>query len=312
MPYAKNARTHSPEQVDQLVASIKEWGWTTPVLLDEHGGIIAGHGRVLAAKQLKLETVPCMVARGWSEAQKRAYVLADNKLALNAGWDESLLKLEIADLEIAAFDVTLLGFSAAEMAELLDEQDTGPKPGDETLADGGAPVPLGSAWRLQRHLLICGDCSDTAAVARALAGRTVDLAIYDPPYDVAKCWDFLRNDPAALIFADYRHVKEAFRTAANFESVYQFVWDGFTSWYTPNKPLARHKQRFFARMTGDGDLTAPFSTTAKSERRKLFPIPAATASTRRLETAWPICRLFIRSQIRKSKAATLTPSRSNG
>jgi ParB-like chromosome segregation protein Spo0J len=95
IPYARNARTHSPEQVDQIAASIREWGWTVPVLIDEQGGIIAGHGRVLAAQKLAIAEIPVMVAAGWSEAQKRAYVLADNKLALNAGWDNDLLKIEL-------------------------------------------------------------------------------------------------------------------------------------------------------------------------------------------------------------------------
>ena len=99
IPYARNARKHSPEQVDQIAASIREWGWTVPVLVDEQGGIIAGHGRVLAAQKLGLVDVPVMVAAGWSEAQKRAYVLADNKLALNAGWDDDLLKIELDDLQ---------------------------------------------------------------------------------------------------------------------------------------------------------------------------------------------------------------------
>ena len=99
MPYARNARTHSDAQVAQIAGSIREWGWTTPILVDENGTLIAGHGRVLAARQLGLTEIPVMVARGWSEAQKRAYVIADNKLALNAGWDVELLKVELTDLK---------------------------------------------------------------------------------------------------------------------------------------------------------------------------------------------------------------------
>ena len=119
IPYARNARTHSDEQVAQIAASIREWGWTTPVLVDEQGGIIAGHGRVLAARKLGLADVPVMVARGWSEAQKRAYVLADNKLALNAGWDADLLGGELADIGDLNFDLSLIGFSTAELDDLL-------------------------------------------------------------------------------------------------------------------------------------------------------------------------------------------------
>lgn len=115
VPYARNARTHTPEQVAQIAASIMEFGWTTPALIDENDGIIAGHGRVLAAHQLKITEVPTVVARGWSEAQKRAYVIADNKLALNAGWDTELLKVELEELRGLDFNMDLLGFSADEL-----------------------------------------------------------------------------------------------------------------------------------------------------------------------------------------------------
>ena len=124
-PYARNARTHSPGQVDQIAASIREWGWTVPILVDETGGIIAGHGRVLAAHKLGLAEVPVMVAAGWTEAQKRAYVLADNKLALNAGWDADLLRVELTDLQAFDFDLGLTGFDDAELADLFREHDPG-------------------------------------------------------------------------------------------------------------------------------------------------------------------------------------------
>ena len=122
IPYARNARTHSDGQVAQIAASIREWGWTTPVLIDEAGGIIAGHGRVMAARKLGLADVPVMVAAGWSEAQKRAYVLADNQLALNAGWDMDLLRVEIDDLSAEGFDVGLIGMPDMSFsAEPLDD-----------------------------------------------------------------------------------------------------------------------------------------------------------------------------------------------
>jgi ParB-like chromosome segregation protein Spo0J len=114
IPYARNARTHSDEQVGQIAASIKEWGWTTPVLVDEQGGIIAGHGRTLAAQKLGMTEVPVMVAKGWSEAKKRAYVLADNKLALNAGWDNEMLALEFEEIGELGFDLNLIGFDPSE------------------------------------------------------------------------------------------------------------------------------------------------------------------------------------------------------
>jgi hypothetical protein len=114
-PYARNARTHSDEQVAQIAASINEWGWTVPILIDERGEIIAGHGRVMAAQRLGLADVPVMVAAGWTEAQRRAYVLADNKLTLNGGWNDEMLSLEIQDLEAMGFDLGLTGFSALEL-----------------------------------------------------------------------------------------------------------------------------------------------------------------------------------------------------
>ena len=122
IPYARNARTHSDEQVGQIAASIKEWGWTTPVLVDEQGGIIAGHGRTLAAQKLEMTEVPVMVAKGWSEAKKRAYVLADNKLAMNAGWDNEMLALELGEIGELGFNLDLTGFSADFIAELTQGQ----------------------------------------------------------------------------------------------------------------------------------------------------------------------------------------------
>lgn len=114
-PYARNSRTHSPEQVAQIAASIKEWGFTTPILIDETGSIIAGHGRLLAAQKLGMQEVPVIIADGWTDAQKRAYVIADNKLAMNAGWDDEMLRLEFAELEGLGFDLELTGFGLDEI-----------------------------------------------------------------------------------------------------------------------------------------------------------------------------------------------------
>lgn len=123
VPYARNARTHSDEQISQIAASIKEWGWTTPVLVDETGGIIAGHGRILAAQRLKMTEIPVMVAKGWSDAKKRAYIIADNKLAMNAGWDEQMLALELGEIGELGFDLELTGFNSKELQSLLDIAD---------------------------------------------------------------------------------------------------------------------------------------------------------------------------------------------
>jgi hypothetical protein len=129
VPYARNARTHTPEQVKQLAASMREWGWTIPVLADEAGGIIAGHARVMAAELNQYTEAPVMIARGWSDAKKRAYVLADNKLAMNAGWNEELLGVELLELRDAGFDLPTIGFNAEELDGLMRE-----------VAEAGYPV----------------------------------------------------------------------------------------------------------------------------------------------------------------------------
>ena len=189
IPYARNARTHSEEQVAQIAASIREWGWTMPVLVDERDEIIAGHGRVLAAQRLGLKTIPVMVARGWSENQKRAYVIADNKLTLNAGWDAALLTLELGDLKEAGFDLGLTGFEDGEVGELfaraaikagLTDSDEAPEPpADPT-------TRLGDVWLLGQHRLACGDCTSAPVVERCLDGAARPLLmVTDPPYGVA-------------------------------------------------------------------------------------------------------------------------------
>jgi DNA modification methylase len=185
VPYARNARTHSPEQVDQIAASIREWGWTVPILVDEDGGLIAGHGRVMAAKKLGLPDVPVMVASGWSEGQKRAYVLADNKLALNAGWDNDMLKVELAELADMDFDLDLTGFGADELATLLAEKTAGLTDPDEIPDVPEDPVSaLGDVWLLGNHRIVCGSSTEVESVDKALNGVKPHLMVTDPPYGV--------------------------------------------------------------------------------------------------------------------------------
>ncbi len=182
-PYARNARTHSDAQVAQIAASMRTWGWTNPVLIDEAGGIIAGHGRVLAAQSLGIKDVPVMVAQGWSEQQKRAYILADNQLALNAGWDEVLLGDELRDLDASGFELDLIGFAdidrllAGKTAGLSDPDDVPDVP-DELIS------VLGDVWLMGKHRLVCGDSTDAATVAICLGGATPHLMVTDPPYGV--------------------------------------------------------------------------------------------------------------------------------
>jgi len=186
IPYARNSRTHSDAQVAQIASSIREFGFTNPVLVDEVNGIIAGHGRVLAARKLKMQDVPAIRLSHLTEAQKRAYVIADNKLALNAGWDIELLRLEINDLRGLEFDVSLTGFSTEELDALMAA------PGTEGLTDPDAipeaperPIAVpGDVWLLGRHRLVCGDCTDALAVEKALNGVKPHLMVTDPPYGV--------------------------------------------------------------------------------------------------------------------------------
>jgi DNA modification methylase len=186
VPYARNSRTHSDEQVAQIAASIKEWGFTTAVLVDEQGGIIAGHGRTLAAQRLNMKEVPVMVAAGWSDAKKRAYIIADNKLALNAGWDNEMLALELGELKDLDFDLDLTGFTADEIAALMPEQI---EPG---LTDEDAvpelpvnPVTvLGDVWLLGNHRVMCGDSTSIDAVEKLINSTKIDLCYTDPPYGI--------------------------------------------------------------------------------------------------------------------------------
>ena len=178
VPYARNARTHSEEQVAQIAASIRQWGWTMPVLVDERDEIIAGHGRVLAAQRLGLVTIPVMVARGWTDNQKRAYVIADNKLTLNAGWDDALLTLELGDLKDAGFDLGLTGFVDGEIKELFARAaiKAGLTDPDEVPPVPTAPVSrLGDVWLLGASVTCpkCGKASplENAAVAKPPSGK---------------------------------------------------------------------------------------------------------------------------------------------
>ena len=187
IPYARNSRTHSDAQVAQIAASIREFGWTNPVLVDGSNGIIAGHGRVLAARKLGFEQVPVIELAHLSESQKRAYVLADNKLAENAGWDDELLRIELEALQAAGFDLSLTGFADDELAALMAEL-----AGNEGLTDDDAvpeitddPVSQpGDVWLLGEHRLLCGDATDPVALETLMGSDLADMAFTDPPYNV--------------------------------------------------------------------------------------------------------------------------------
>jgi len=185
IPYAGNSRTHSDEQVRQIAASIKEFGFNNPVLIDEANGIIAGHGRVLAAAKLELKEVPTICLKHLSDAQRRAYVIADNKLAMNAGWDEDALAAEIARLSEEDFDIDLLGFNTDELDALLDEQTEGLTDEDEVPEAPEQPVTIeGDIWLLGDHRVMCGDSTSVDTVEKLMAGQKADMLHTDPPYGV--------------------------------------------------------------------------------------------------------------------------------
>lgn len=189
LPYARNSRTHSDEQTAQIAASIKEFGFTNPVLIDNENQIIAGHGRVLAARKLQLKVVPCIRLGYLTETQKKAYVIADNKLALNSGWDDEMLALEIAELKDEDFDIELLGFTDDELAGLaeqiaeevegLTDEDDAPAVPEE------AKTKTGDIYKLGKHRLMCGDSCNVSDMEKLCDGQAVDMWLTDPPYNVA-------------------------------------------------------------------------------------------------------------------------------
>lgn len=183
VPYARNARTHSPEQVAAVARSIQRFGFTNPVLIDAADGIVAGHGRVLAAKSLGMASVPCLRVGWLTEAEKRAYVLADNKLAELAGWDDDLLAGELHDLREGGFDLSVIGFADDEIDELLHVPTKGNTDPDDVPPPKPPPiVQRGEIWVLGKHRLMCGDSTDAENVALLMAGKRADVCLTDPPY----------------------------------------------------------------------------------------------------------------------------------
>jgi DNA modification methylase len=185
IPYARNSRTHSDAQIAQIAGSIREFSFTNPVLVDGDGGIIAGHGRLLAARQLGMQAVPCIRLGHLSPTQRKALIIADNKLALNAGWDESLLSLELQDLQSDGFDLGLTGFSGDELDALLADRTAGLTDPDDAPEPPVNPVTvLGDVWIMGKHRIICGSATDADTVAKALNGVKPHLMVTDPPYGV--------------------------------------------------------------------------------------------------------------------------------
>lgn len=188
IPYINNARTHSPEQLTKLRSSLREFGFINPVIIDREFNIIAGHGRVMAAKEEHIAEVPCVFVDYLSEAQKKAYILADNRMALDAGWDEELLRIEIEALQGADFDVALTGFGEDEIADLFAGEEQSAKDDDFDLTaalEKASFVECGDIWTVGRHRLMCGDATCAADVAALMDGKKANLIVTDPPYGVS-------------------------------------------------------------------------------------------------------------------------------
>ena len=188
VPYVNNARTHSPEQIGKLRSSLREFGFINPIIIDRDFGIIAGHGRVLAAREEGIKEVPCVFVDHLTEAQKKAYIIADNRMALDAGWDEELLRVEIEALQAEAFDLSLTGFGSDEIADLLGGDDEEVKDDDYDLTEAlekAAFVEKGDVWVVGKHRLYCGDATNPDDVAKLMDGHRANLIVTDPPYGVS-------------------------------------------------------------------------------------------------------------------------------
>ena len=256
LPYARNSRTHTVEQIEQLVRSISRFGWTNPVLVGADGVIIAGHARVLAARRLKMEAVPVIVLGHLTEDEQRALVVADNKLALNAGWDEAVFRQELQAIEDSGFEMALLGFTDDEIRALMEDA-----PGDKPASDAAAPEDItpeaprnpvtrsGDIWSIGRHRLICGDCRDQDVVRLLLAGRAVNVAITSPPYASQREYD----------------------PASGFKPI---PVDGYTDWY---KAVAGNIEAVLA---SDGSYFLNIKPHAENGERSLYVMDLVIAHKR--------------------------------
>ena len=186
IPYVNNARTHSPEQITKLRSSLREFGFINPVLIDREYNVLAGHGRIAAAKEEGIKEVPCVFVEHLSEAQKKAYILADNRMSLDAGWDDELLKVEMENLQEMGFDIGMTGFDEMEIADLFETDTEGEEDNFDVDAELEKPCfsKTGDIWHIGRHTVICGDSTDPETYKRLLGDTKVNLVCTDAPYFV--------------------------------------------------------------------------------------------------------------------------------
>lgn len=215
VPYVNNARTHSPEQINKLRSSLREFGFINPVIIDRDFGVIAGHGRILAAKEESIKEVPCVFADHLTEAQKKAYIIADNRMAMDAGWDEELLRVEIEALQAEAFDLSLTGFDEGELADLFGDDPDVKEDDFDVDAELEKPTisKAGDVWTLGRHRLVCGDSTKPETYEVLMHDKKANLVITDPPYNVnyEGTAGKIKNDNMAG------------------DKFYQFLFDAFTN-----------------------------------------------------------------------------------
>ncbi len=250
LPYARNPRTHSEEQVAKIAASIVEYGWTNPILVDGDNGVIAGHGRLAAARKLGLDEVPVIELAHLTTTQKRAYIISDNRVALDAGWNEELLALELSELSEAGYDLTLTGFDATEIAELHadhlahnDEDNENEEEASPDIADDLPPIPAtpvsrsGDIWQLGEHRLICGDATDKNVIAALMDGEVAQLCFTSPPYGNQRDYTHTIIDWDALmqgVFARLPMIGNG-QVLVNLGLIHRDsevvpYWDGWLSW----------------------------------------------------------------------------------
>lgn len=224
VPYVNNARTHSPEQINKLRSSLREFGFINPVIIDRNYGIIAGHGRVIAAREEGITEVPCVFVDHLTDSQKKAYILADNRMALDAGWDEELLRVEIESLQAENFDVGLTGFDDREIADLFKTENEQVEDDDFDLSaalEKAAFVEEGDVWVVGKHRLVCGDATNPEDVNKLMDGKRANLIVTDPPYGVS-----FKSSSGLTIQND----------SMKNEEFYQFLKNAFTNMAAHLKP----------------------------------------------------------------------------